>query len=57
MTQKVLVWLTIMSCSKLMNTSQIMNQWQESFGRPSGGQLGIIVAILDIGAVSSFWMV
>lgn len=40
-----------------MNTSQIMDQWQASFGKPSGGQLGIIVAIIDIGAVSSFWMV
>lgn len=57
MAQDALVWLTIRSRSKLMNTSQIMDQWQESFGKPSGGQLGIIVAILDIGAVSSFWMV
>lgn len=40
-----------------MNTSQIMNQWQESFGHPGGGQLGIIVAILDIGSLSSFWIV
>lgn len=40
-----------------MNTSQIMDQWQESFDHPKGGRLGIIVAILDIGSLSSFWMV
>lgn len=40
-----------------MNTSQIMDQWQTSFGNPTGGTLGILVAMLDIGALGSFWMV
>jgi hypothetical protein len=40
-----------------MNTSQIMNQWQDYFGHPGGGNLGIIVAIMDIGSLASFWMV
>lgn len=40
-----------------MNTSQVMDQWQVHFGRPTGGRLGIIVAILDIGSLCSFWMV
>ncbi|KAL0942047.1 uncharacterized protein CTRU02_204810 [Colletotrichum truncatum] len=43
--------------AKLMNTSQVMDQWQKSFGHPSGGRLGIIVAIIDIGSLCSFWMV
>lgn len=40
-----------------MNTSQVMDQWQVHFDRPTGGRLGIIVAILDIGSLCSFWMV
>lgn len=40
-----------------MNTSQVMDQWQESFDNPTGGQLGILVAMLDIGSLGSFWMV
>lgn len=40
-----------------MNTSQIMDQWQTSFGHPTGGQLGLLVAMLDIGSLGSFWMV
>lgn len=43
--------------SKLMNTSQIMDQWQTFFDHPGGGQLGLIVAMLDIGSIASFWMV
>ncbi|KAF5510520.1 Lactose permease [Colletotrichum siamense] len=43
--------------AKLMNTSQVMDQWQTSFEHPTGGRLGIIVAILDIGSLCSFWMV
>ncbi|KAF9870895.1 hypothetical protein CkaCkLH20_11567 [Colletotrichum karsti] len=43
--------------AKLMNTSQVMNQWQNSFNHPTGGRLGIIIAILDIGSLCSFWMV
>lgn len=34
-----------------------MVQWGEFFGDPSGGGLGIIVAMLDIGSLASFWMV
>ncbi|KAI8204043.1 Lactose permease [Colletotrichum sp. SAR 10_65] len=34
-----------------------MDQWQTSFEHPTGGRLGIIVAILDIGSLCSFWMV
>ncbi|KAF6799584.1 hypothetical protein CSOJ01_12397 [Colletotrichum sojae] len=63
--RKLYFWCTIlmtMSAStgfdaKLMNTSQVMDQWQSSFDHPTGGRLGIIVAILDIGSLSSFWMV
>lgn len=40
-----------------MNTSQVMDQWQAHFDRPTGGRLGIIVAILDNGSLCSFWMV
>ncbi|KAK2748466.1 MFS hexose [Colletotrichum kahawae] len=43
--------------TKLMNTSQVMDQWQNSFEHPTGGRLGILVAILDIGSLCSFWMV
>lgn len=40
-----------------MNTSQIMNQWQSYFNNPGGAQLGLIVAMLDIGSIASFWMI
>lgn len=40
-----------------MNTSQIMDQWQIFFNRPTGGELGLLVAMLDIGSLASFWMV
>ncbi|KAK1687365.1 sugar transporter [Colletotrichum godetiae] len=63
--RKLYFWcgiLMMMSAStgfdaKLMNTSQVMDQWQNSFNHPAGGRLGLIVAILDIGSLSSFWMV
>ncbi|KAK1635794.1 sugar transporter [Colletotrichum phormii] len=63
--RKLYFWcgiLMMMSAStgfdaKLMNTSQVMDQWQSSFNHPAGGRLGLIVAILDIGSLSSFWMV
>lgn len=34
-----------------------MNQWQSYFNNPGGAQLGLIVAMLDIGSIASFWMI
>lgn len=34
-----------------------MDQWEDYFDRPSGGRLGVLVAMLDIGSLASFWMV
>ncbi|KAK7700705.1 hypothetical protein SLS64_010849 [Diaporthe eres] len=55
----ILMWMSASTGfdAKLMNTSQVMDQWQVHFDRPTGGRLGIIVAILDIGSLCSFWMV
>ncbi|EDU40873.1 lactose permease [Pyrenophora tritici-repentis Pt-1C-BFP] len=39
--------------SSMMNGMQALNYWQEYFGHPKGGQLGLLVACYNLGAITS----
>lgn len=38
----------------LLNTSQLLQDWQDYFGTPKGGKLGLMNAIYQIGSIASF---
>lgn len=38
----------------MLNSSQVMDEWQNYFGHPEGGKLGILNAIYQIGSIASF---
>ncbi|KAH8170415.1 sugar transporter domain-containing protein [Sarocladium implicatum] len=38
----------------MLNSSQVMDDWQEYFGHPTGSKLGILNAIYQIGSIASF---
>jgi MFS family permease len=39
--------------SSMMNGMQALNYWKEYFNHPKGGQLGLLVACYNLGALSS----
>ena len=39
--------------SSMMNGMQALSYWQEYFGHPKGGQLGLLVACYNLGAITS----
>lgn len=38
----------------MLNSSQVMNEWQNYFGHPTGSKLGILNSIYQIGSIASF---
>ncbi|KFY20684.1 hypothetical protein V491_03513 [Pseudogymnoascus sp. VKM F-3775] len=38
----------------MLNSSQVMDKWQEYFGHPTGSKLGILNSIYQIGSIASF---
>jgi hypothetical protein len=38
----------------LLNSSQVMDDWQEYFDHPTGPRLGILNSIYQIGSIASF---
>lgn len=39
--------------SSFLNAVQVFQQWQDYFGHPEGSQLGLLVALYQIGSVVS----
>ena len=42
-----------MAQSSMMNGMQALHYWQEYFGHPKGGPLGLLVACYNLGAITS----
>jgi hypothetical protein len=40
--------------SSMLNSSQVMDSWQDYFDHPTGSRLGILNAIYQIGSIASF---
>lgn len=40
--------------SSMLNSSQVMDEWQVYFGEPKGSKLGILNSIYQIGSIASF---
>lgn len=40
--------------SSMLNSSQVMDDWQEYFDFPTGSRLGILNSIYQIGSIASF---
>ena len=40
--------------SSMLNSSQVMDSWQEYFDHPTGSRLGLLNAIYQIGSIASF---